>query len=387
MKLCSFELPTEIKHGQGAIRFLADEAKELGMKRPLLITDNGVASTDILDLALQTLRKGKLEIVTFTNVVPNPHVALIDEISTFYHNENCDGLIGLGGGSPMDAAKSVGVVVTNGGSILDYEWKEQQPIKQAIPTTICIPTTAGTGSEVTLWSVVADLDRNIKFNVGGTNLIGPRLALIDPELTLNLPARITAATGMDALAHAVECYTCDYAQPFTDAVALMAIEYIGQHLRTVYEQGNNLEARYQMCMAAMLAGVAYGKQSAGAAHAMSQTAGGIINVSHGDLTGRLLGPVMAHNYVAAPKRFARIANALGENVQGLQMTQAAEKSIESVIRLTKDVNIPTLQDMGFTKDMIPRLSKIAYADPQTIGNPRSLTVESYQEIYESAFVA
>jgi choline dehydrogenase len=285
----------------------------------------------------------------------------------------------------MDAAKAIGVLATNGGSILDYEWADPQPIKQRIPPTICVPTTAGTGSEVTLWSVITDPERKIKFNAGGTGLIGAWLALIDPELTLDLPARVTAATGMDALAHAIECYTCAYAQPFADAVALMAMEYVAQYLRVAFAQGQNVEARYKMSMAAMLGGMAYGKESAGAAHAMSQSAGGVVDVPHGDLTARLLGPVMEYNYMGEPHKFARIAQALGEDIRGLSVWQAAEKAVEAVLRLTEEVEIPTLQELGFTEDQIPMLAQIAFDDPQTVGNPRDLTVESYQQIYQRAF--
>jgi choline dehydrogenase len=285
----------------------------------------------------------------------------------------------------MDTAKSIGVVAINGGSILDYEWSNPQPIQQRIPPTICIPTTAGTGSEVTLWAVITDPGRKIKFNVGGTPLIGAWEALIDPELTFDLPPAITAATGMDALAHAVECYTCAYAQPLSDAVALMAMEYVAQYLRVAFAQGRNVEARYKMSMAAMLGALAYGTESAGAAHAMSQSAGGVHNVPHGALTGRLLGPVMEYNYLGEPHKFARIAIAMGENIRGLSVWDAAEKAVEAVMKLTEDVELPTLQELDFTEEEIPMLAEIAYKDPQTIGNPRDLSVQSYVQIYKRTF--
>jgi choline dehydrogenase len=385
MNIRSFEVPTEMKHGLGAIKTLGDEARALGMKRPLIVTDQGIASVGLLDRAVEPLKAANLGYVTFSKVVPNPPIALVDEGAGLYKSEQCDGIIGLGGGSPMDTAKAIGVLATNGGSILDYEWADPQPIKKRIPPTICVPTTAGTGSEVTLWSVITDPERKIKFNVGGTGLIGAWVALIDPELTLDLPAKITAGTGMDALAHAIECYTCAYAQPFADAVALQAMEYIGQYLRVAFAQGHNVDARYKMCMAAMLGGMAYGKESAGAAHAMSQSAGGVIDVPHGNLTARLLGPVMEYNYMGEPQKFARIAQALGEDIRGLSVWQAAEKAVEAVLRLTEDVEIPTLQALGFSEDQIPMLSKIAFEDPQTIGNPRDLTVKSYEQIYQRAF--
>jgi choline dehydrogenase len=209
--------------------------------------------------------------------------------------------------------------------------------------------------------------------------------LIDPELTLDLPPAVTAGTGMDALAHAVECYTCAYAQPLPDSVALNAMEYVAKYLRVAFAQGHNVEARYKMSMAAMLGALAYGTESAGAAHAMSQSAGGVHDVPHGALTARVLGPVMEYNYKGEPQKFARIAQALGEDVRGLSVWQAAEKAVEAVMRLTEDVEIPTLQELGFKEAEIPMLAEIAFKDPQTIGNPRDLSLQSYVKIYQRTF--
>lgn len=385
MNIRSFEIPTVMKHGLGAIKSLADEASALGMQRPLLVTDPGVVKAGLLERAIAPLKAANLGYVIFDQVVANPPIALVDEGAELYRREGCDGLIGLGGGSSMDTAKSIGVVAANGGSILDYEWADPQPVKKRIPPTICVPTTAGTGSEVTLWAVITDPQRKIKFNVGGTALIGAWVALLDPELTFELPPAITAATGLDALAHAIECYTCAYAQPLPDAVALLAMEYVGQYLRVAFAQGRNAEARYKMSMAAMLGALAYGTESAGAAHAMSQSAGGVHNVPHGALTGWLLGPVMEYNYLGEPQKFARIAQALGEDIRGLSVWAAAEKAVEAVMRLTRDVEIPTLQEMGFQEEEIPMLADIAFKDPQTIGNPRDLSFKSYQQIWQRAF--
>lgn len=381
----SFTIPTIMKHGLGAIAALGDEATVIGMRRPLLVTDPGIVRAGLLELAIAPLKAAGLEYVLFDGVAPNPPAALVDEGANLYRSERCDGVIGFGGGSSMDVAKSVGVVANNGGSILDYEWADPQPITQRIPPTICVPTTAGTGSEVTLWAVITDPKRKIKFNVGGTALIGAWVALIDPQLTFGLPPEVTAGTGMDALAHAIECYTCAYAQPLSDAVALQAMEYVGQYLRVAFAQGQNAEARYKMSMAAMLGALAYGTESAGAAHAMSQSAGGVHNVPHGALTARLLGPVMEYNYLGEPLKFARIAQALGADIRGLNVWQAAEQAVEAVYRLTEDVEIPTLQELGFGEDEIPMLAEIALKDPQTIGNPRDLSFKSYVQIYQRAF--
>lgn len=386
VNLRSFVVPTVVKHAAGAVANLADEAKALGMKRPLLVVGADLVATGLVQEAINVLRTGQLDSVLFDEVIPNPPIALVDRGAERYQREDCDGLIGFGGGSALDTAKSIGVVAVHGGSIRAYEWADPNPITQRIPPLIAVPTTAGTGSEVTLWAVITDPERKIKYNVGGTPLIGAHIALIDPLLTRDLPAHLTAGTGMDALAHAIECYTCAYAQAWPDAVALQAMEYVGDYLRIAYAQGHNEQARYKMCMAAMLGGMAYGTESAGAAHAMSQTAGGVHDtVPHGALTAWLLGPVMEYNYMGEPQKFARIAQALGEDVRGLSVWQAAEKAVGAVYQLIADLRIPSLQQLGFQEEEIPLLAKLAAADPQTIGNPRDIDYNGYLEVYQRAF--
>jgi choline dehydrogenase len=374
------EVPTRLVHGPGAIARLGEVVAGLGITRPLLVSDPGVAAAGLVERALEHLDNA----VVFGEVRPNPDIALVDRGAELYTAEGCDGLVGLGGGSSLDTAKSIGVVVRHGGSILGYEWGHD-PISQRIPPLVAVPTTAGTGSEVTLWAVITDHDRQIKFNVGGTPLIGPHVALVDPELMLGLPAAVTAATGMDALSHAIECYTCDYHQPFNDAVALQAVELVAGWLRAAVEDGSNLEARTQMAHAATLGGMAYGTESAGAAHAMSQSAGGVHDCPHGALTARVLGPVCEYNVPADPGRYARIAQGLGVDVSGLSAEQAALAGVEELYRLTDDVGIPTMAELGFSEDEIPMLARIAFEDPQTIGNPREVDISGYEEIYRNAF--
>jgi choline dehydrogenase len=386
VNLRSFEVPTVVKHAPGALSRLADEVKALGVRRPLLVTDKGLVNAGLVDEAAGILRAGEVDFVVFDEVVANPPIALVDRGAEMYRREGCEGLIGLGGGSPMDTAKSIGVVAVHGGSIRNFEWADPQPIVKRIPPLVNVPTTSGTGSEVTLWAVITDPERKIKYNAGGTGLIAAHVALIDPLLTLNLPAPLTAATGLDALTHAIECYTCAYAQPWPDAVALWAIETIAQWLPVAFAQGHNQEARYKMAMASMLAGMSYGTESAGAVHAMSQTAGGVYDLPHGTLTAALLPPVMAYNYLGEPHKYARIAQAMGENTWGLTVWEAAELAVESVARLVKTLEVPSLPDMGIPEEDIPMLVELAYADPQTIGNPRDLTREGYEKIYRSCFV-
>ena len=383
--LRSFEVPTVVKHAAGAITCLADEVKSLGCRRPMLLTDHGLVAAGVAEQATSSLDAGHVDYVLADRVVANPPVELVDEVAATYRAEACDGLIGLGGGSSMDTAKAVGVVATSGGSIIDYEWADPQPIQRDIPPLICVPTTAGTGSEVTLWAVITDPVRRIKFNVGGTRLIAPRVALLDPRLTLQLPPRLTAGTGIDALTHAIECYTSAYAQPWPDAVALWAIEAIGQWLRIAYERGDSEEARHQMMMAAMLAGMSYGTESAGAVHAMSQTAGGVYGLPHSELTAALLPPVMAYNCVGEPRKYARIAQALGEDTRGLSDSEAADRAVSAATCLVRDLAIPALGEMGIPQEDIPMLAQLAFDDPQTTGNPRDLDVAAYEGIYSACF--
>jgi choline dehydrogenase len=398
------ELPTRIVHGPGALARLGELATEFGMRRPLLVTDAGVLAAGLAVRALEQLEAAGLDVTVFDEVRPNPDVELIDRGAAVYRERGCDGLVAIGGGSPMDAAKSIGVVVEHGGSIASYEWGHD-PIERRIPPLVAVPTTAGTGSEVTLWAVVTHPGRRIKFNVGGTPLIAAHVALIDPELMVALPPEVTAATGMDALAHAIECYTSDYHQPFNDAVALHAIELAARWLPAAVDDGRRIEARTAMAHAAALGGMAYGTESAGAAHAMSQSAGGVHDCSHGALTARLLAPVCEFNAPSAPERYARVAQALGVPTAGVHGTSGPEEAsrapdsaasdaletalagVDALYRLTDRVGIPTMVALGFTEAEIPMLARIAFDDPQTIGNPRELGVAEYETIYRTAFAA
>jgi choline dehydrogenase len=384
--LKAYQSPTRMVHAIGALSALGQEVAALNVKRPLVVTDQGIVKAGLLEEALRPLRAAGLDPVSYDQVRANPGIALVDAGARYYKSERCDGLVAIGGGSSIDCAKGIGVVAVHGGSIGQYEWGKD-PIHSRIPPLVAVPTTAGTGSEVTLWAVITDPDRKVKFNVGGTPNIAAWVALIDPALSVNLPPGVTAGTGMDALTHAIECYTMAYHQPFTDAVALHAMEYCARWLRVAYSQGHNLEARYHMSMAAMLAGLSYGTDSAGAAHAMSQSAGGVHDAPHGALTGRLLAPVMEYNYSGEPERFARIAQALSLDTANKTIWKAAELSVEYVYQLTEDLDIPSLNELGFAEEEIPMLAEKAQADSQTIGNPRDVDARNYEKIYARAFEA
>lgn len=381
----TFEVPTTIKHGIGSVKNVGEEVKQLGANKVLLVTDPGIYQAGVTKPVEESLQDAGVEIVLFNKVEPNPAVRLINEGSKMYKEENCSGLIAVGGGSSMDTAKAIGVEATHEGNILDYEAVEgKKPLENRIPPLVTIPTTAGTGSEVTQWAVITDEEREIKFNVGGP-LIAAHLTIIDPELHTSMPPHVTAMTGIDAIAHAVECYTMKYAQPITDAVALLAIEYAATYIRRAYADATDIEARYGMAQAAMLAGLSYGSESAGAAHAMSQTLGGIIPVAHGQCVATMMGPVMEFNWKGAPDRFARIAQAFGINTNDMTVEEAAKAAVNYMYDLADDLDIPSLEEQGVSPDLIDRLAQVAMEDPQTIGNPRDLSLDDYKWIYKRCF--
>ncbi|MCF8011309.1 MAG: iron-containing alcohol dehydrogenase [Clostridiales bacterium] len=379
-----FELPTIMKHGVGVLSELPATIRELGVTKPLIVTDPGVANAGILNKVITTLEDAGIPYAVFDRVVANPPVETVGDATTSYQNNNCDGLIGLGGGSSMDTAKGVGVEVTHEGNILDWE-AEKRDLQNRIAPLITISTTAGTGSEVTMWAVITDSARKFKFNVGGP-LLAPHVSIVDPVLHSYMPPHVTAGTGMDALCHAIECYTCHYAQPHTDAVALLAIEYCAKYLRRAVANGKDMEARYYMAMAAHLAGISYGSDSAGAVHALTQTLGGIKpEIHHGPAVGATLAPTMEYNWIGEPEKFTRIAVAMGEDITGMTERESCLAGIEAIYQLAEDIGIPTLTDLGVTEDQIPMLARAAEGDPQTVGNPRDIDAKGYEWIYKRCF--
>lgn len=380
----SFEIPTIMRHGVGALKHLAEEVKGLGITKPLLVTDKGIVEAGLMEDVIKALEKENIDYAIFHGVVPNPFIMTVAEGTVAFKDNGCTGLIAIGGGSSMDTAKAIGVETSHGGSILEYEYGKT-PLSRRITPLITIPTTAGTGSEVTLWAVITDPARKFKFNVGGP-LLAPHISIVDPNLHITMPPSVTAGTGMDALCHAIECYTSHYAQPLPDSMALLAIEYCGKYLRRAVANGKDIEARYYMAMAAQLAGLSYGSESAGAVHAMTQTLGGIkTDVPHGAAVGILLAPVMQYNWMGEPEKYKRIAIALGEDVLGLTEREAALKAVEAVADLTKDIQIPSLKELGVSEEELEQLSIEAENDPQTIGNTRDINRTGYLEIYREAY--
>ncbi len=379
-KIREFQCTTKAKHGVGALKSLPDSIRELGAKKPLIVTDPGVVKAGILEKVTQVLKEAGIECAVYDQVVPNPYIETVGQATQVYLDKACDCLIGLGGGSSMDTAKGVGVEATHEGNVLKWEAAERD-LERRIAPLITIPTTAGTGSEITVWAVITDPARKFKFNVGGP-LLSPHIAIVDPELHVSMPPHVTAGTGMDALCHAIECYTCHFSQPHTDAAALLAIEHCAAYLRRAVGNGQDMEARYYMAMSAHLAGISYGTESAGAVHALTQTLGGIKpEIHHGPAVGATLGAFMEYNWIGRPKKFRRVAQALGVEISGLSDRDACMLGAEAVYDLAEDVEIPSLSDLGIKEEEIPLLAKEAANDPQTPGNPRDIDESGYTWMY------
>lgn len=369
-----FPVPTDIHFGFGVLRTLPERVKALGGSRVFLVTDPGVRATGMVETIERLLRDAGLAVTVNDRVKPDSGSKLIDETTAELKASGAEVVVGVGGGSSLDTAKAIAALATNGGAALD--WTGLHKLKQRPLPTIAIPTTAGTGSEVTLWSVFTDETRDLKVAIGSF-LIYPAVALCDPELTLGLPPALTAATGMDALGHAIECVTNNACQPISAALAIQAIELIGRNLRTAVLNGGDREARYAMLLASTMAGIAMNPTRLGLAHALAMPLGSWhLRVPHGVAVAVTLPIVMEFNYRAAPDRFVEVARALGENVDGLGRLEAAARSVEAVRALARDVGIPKgLEQFGVRKEHVGRIVEEAMKSGNVVVNPRRTSAE------------
>ena len=374
-----FPVPTDIHFGCGIVRSLPERIRAAGGTKAFLVTDPGVRAAGILDEVTRPLEGAAMDFVVCDRVKPDSGSALIDETVAELKRSECDAVIGIGGGSSLDTAKAVAALATNPGPALSYAGLHK--IKNRPLPMIAIPTTAGTGSEVTLWSVFTDDSRSVKVAIGST-LIYPAVALCDPELTLGLPPLLTAATGMDALAHAVECYTNNACQPISGSLALQAIELIGRYLRSAVLNGRNLESRYAMMLAAGMAGIAMNPTRLGLAHALAMPLGSWdLRVPHGIVLAVTLPAVMEFNYVAEPDRFVEVARALGEATNGLSRLDAARRSVDAVRRLAHDIGIPkSLAEFGVREEHVGPVVEEALKSGNVPVNPRRAGAEDLKRI-------
>ncbi|MBI4830209.1 MAG: iron-containing alcohol dehydrogenase [Candidatus Lindowbacteria bacterium] len=381
-----FSFPTTIYFGPGAINQLPLCLEEIGIKRPLLGTDNGLPKTGAFSMVKAVLEASHAQYALFSDVHPNPSIEDVGRAIKIYRANNCDGVIGLGGGSALDAAKVVPVKLTNDKPLKDYDVQTggNANIKGPYPAMIAIPTTAGTGSEAGRCSVITDTQANRKFLVCHPEMM-PRRAILDPELTVGLPAHLTAATGMDAFTHNLEALTVDAFHPMCDAIALKGVEYVAQYLERAVKNPTDIEARGYMMIAAMMGAVAFQKDL-GAAHSMAHPLSALCGVHHGMANAICVVPVMKFNRDVVAAKYAKIAQCFGINTSGLSELEAADKAIEAVADLNHRIGIPaSLAKAGVTEDQLPVLARKAFEDICHLANPRPCREEDFLRLFKEAF--
>jgi alcohol dehydrogenase len=368
--------------GVGCAKETGDQAKALGASKLLIVTDAGMKALGVADTIKGYVEEAGLKAVIFAGAEPNPTDTNVADGIAAYNENNCDGIITLGGGSAHDCGKGVGLVIGSGGNIRDFEGLNKST--KPMPPFLAINTTAGTASEMTRFCIITNTDTHVKMAIVDWRCT-PNIAINDPVLMVGMPPSLTAATGMDALTHAVEAYVSTIATPITDACAIKAIEIIAESLRPAVANGENMQARDQMAYAEYLAGMAFNNASLGYVHAMAHQLGGFYNLPHGVCNAVLLPVVCEFNAIANVKRFADIAVALGENIEGLSDVEAAEVAIGAIRRLSADVGIPSgLTELGVEEKDLATMADNAQKDACMLTNPRKATLQQVVEIYKAA---
>ncbi|EJT0552140.1 L-threonine dehydrogenase [Vibrio vulnificus] len=378
----AFFIPTVNLMGAGCLKDAADSIKAQGFTKGLIVTDKILNQIGVVKQVQDLLSERHVETVVFDGTQPNPTIGNVNAGLALLKQNECDFVISLGGGSPHDCAKGIALVAANGGEIADYEGVDKSA-KPMLPL-IAINTTAGTASEMTRFCIITDEERHIKMAIVDKHTT-PLISVNDPELMLAKPASLTAATGMDALTHAVEAYVSIAATPITDAVAIKAIELIQAHLRTAVAHGDDIEAREQMAYAQFMAGMAFNNASLGYVHAMAHQLGGFYDLPHGVCNAILLPHVQRYNAQVCPERLRDVAKAMGINVEGMSAEQGAEAAIDAIVALAKDVGIPAgIRELGAKSEDIPTLADNALKDACGFTNPKQATHEEISAIFEAA---
>ncbi|GIU09225.1 MULTISPECIES: L-threonine dehydrogenase [unclassified Shewanella] len=377
-----FFIPSVNILGQDAVTEAIGDIKSLGFKNALIVTDKPLVEIGLVAQVTDKLASNDIRSVIFDGVQPNPTVGNVEAGLEILTANNCDFVISLGGGSPHDCAKGIALVATNGGSIKDYEGLDVST-KPQLPL-VAINTTAGTASEMTRFCIITDEARHIKMAIVDKNTT-PILSVNDPELMLLKPAGLTAATGMDALTHAIEAYVSIAANPITDACAIKAIELIQGNLVEAVENGQSIEARDQMAYAQFLAGMAFNNASLGYVHAMAHQLGGFYDLPHGVCNALLLPHVQAYNAQVVPGRLKDVAKAMGVDVAAMTDEQGATAAITAIKQLSVAVNIPeNLTKLGVKAEDIPTLADNALKDACGFTNPKQATHEEICQIFTNA---
>lgn len=382
LKNYSFELATKVVFGPGVIDEAGREAKKLGMTMAMIIADRGIISAGLVQPVEQALRKEKIDYVIYDKIVPNPRDYHCAEGAEFGREHRIDGIIAIGGGSSMDTAKAIGTLMTNGMTI--RTWCGLNLLKEEIPPLIAIPTTAGTGSEVTFDAVITDTQTHEKLNILDLK-IAPKIALVDPKTLLGLPAHIMASCGIDALVHAIEAYTCKAACPHTDAYALYAMDVIQKNLRQAVEKPD-LENCTAMALGSTMAGVAFGYSDVAAVHCIAEALGGRYDTPHGVANAIMLPTVIEFNIPSDIEKHANLARHLGVNTIGMSQEEAAYSCIDALRKLCEDVEIPKMRDVdGINPADFQALAEASFRNVSTPDNPREVTIDDYLHLLNKAY--
>jgi alcohol dehydrogenase len=384
IKSFSFTGAKKIVFGCGVFDQLMVHLADMKVKRPMVVIDKMLAQTGFKDKVANVFGNGSCKPVLFDDVDPEPRIELADKGAAMAAKGKCDGVIGIGGGSAMDCAKAIAALAANKGKAVDYLGLNNIP-GPGLPT-IMIPTTAGTGSEVTFTAVFLRKDLKKKEGMNSPHLY-PDLALLDPQLTLTLPPKPTATTGLDALCHAIESYTSINASPMSEMVSLEAIQLISENLRRAVHDGSNLAARENMLLGSLYAGLGLANAGVTAVHSLSYPLGGMYGVAHGLANTVLLPAVMLYNLPGALEKFAVIAEVMGEVVDDLPLRDAAYLAVEAVESLIEDCGVyESLEDFGVKEKDFPKLADVAMTVARPLqNNPRKISKEDAIEIYQQAF--
>ncbi|MFI8336407.1 L-threonine dehydrogenase [Pseudomonas taetrolens] len=379
----TFFIPAVNIMGNGCLDEAMTAIRNYGFRKALIVTDAGLAKAGVAARIAEKLALQNIESVIFDGAKPNPSIANVEAGLEVLKQHQCDFVVSLGGGSPHDCAKGIALCATNGGHIRDYEGVDQSS-KPQLPL-VAINTTAGTASEMTRFCIITDEDRHVKMAIVDRN-VTPLLSVNDPELMVAMPKGLTAATGMDALTHAIEAYVSTAANPITDACAIKAMELISQNLRKAVQDGKDLTARENMAYAQFLAGMAFNNASLGFVHAMAHQLGGFYDLPHGVCNAVLLPHVQTFNASVCAARLTDVARALGIDVSGLSPEEGAQAAVAAIRTLARDVEIPAgLRDLGAKLDDIPILATNALKDACGLTNPRRADQGQIEEIFRNAF--
>ena len=378
--LLKFEIP-EIIFGRGSLNQLGHCSRRIGGDRVLLVTDPGIIASGWVDEAIGYLKQEGLDCVVYDNVVTNPRSFQVEQGAQEYSRNACDVIVAIGGGSPMDTAKGIAILASNHGHIEDYVGCNL--IKQPIPPLICVPTTAGTGSDVSQFAIIADPEKKIKMTIL-SRAIMPDISLIDPRLLQTKSAEMIASTGMDALTHAIEAFVSSLSWSLTDPYASHAIKLVFRHLKeAMYKK--SLDPLEGMAVASLEAGAAFSNAILGAVHALAHPLGGRYDLHHGLANAILLPVVLKRNLQHAPEKFALIANAMGVDIRGKTAVEAAENVPEQIELLIKELHLPSkLSHVGVRKEDIPGLARDAAEDLCMMTNLHRYGVDEIEAMYKEA---